>query len=647
MPVRTSASTAWGPRLFVAVVAGWSVYDLCQVAVSWEPYWVPRLVLGYAAALVVAAVVGAVCALDVRILWGLLAATAVAAVAPKLVRFDLAWHLVCLPRALFLLLAAVAIARAVARRSSHAVGPGVGLGSIAAAVFAIYVEPITAVPVVAVVAGLVLVAAAFEPAWLQRSTTVAGLLIPLVVVLVVAQRHTQPPRPELHLAVAAPAAASRPNVILIVLDTVSAHHLAPYGYERVTTPGLDAFVRDHAVRYTEVHSVSSWTLPSHGSMFTGLYPSEHGADYPRPAGQDGDAIGRNTAVRLGLWPAEPLRADVPTLAERLAAAGYQTGAVIGNCGWLNHEFGVDRGFEHYDDRDAFSSMLLLQLAGFYESLNKGSSRRGEAITDLAMRWLDAPGRRRPFFLFMNYMDAHAPYEPPPPYDRTFQTALPGQPQNSRLYDEELRYLDAQVTRFLHALEARSLLDDSVVIITADHGEAFGEHGFWKHDQALYEELIRVPLYVKSAGPSRPGVSDRALTGPDLYRLMLNEVGLPAAEPSSASPIVAEWYQPDAMTAAAITRRDGTPVPLDRDLLVWFDAGLKWIVSSKGAVEAYDLHADPGETHPVDLAAERVEQARARARDWWNAHPPVKRERRASRTLDPAVVERLRNLGYAH
>ena len=85
MPVRTSASTAWGPRLFVAVVAGWSVYDLCQVAVSWEPYWGPRLVLGYAAALVVAAVVGAVCALDARILWGLLAATAVAAVAPKLV----------------------------------------------------------------------------------------------------------------------------------------------------------------------------------------------------------------------------------------------------------------------------------------------------------------------------------------------------------------------------------------------------------------------------------------------------------------------------------------------------------------------------------------------------------------------------------
>ena len=401
-----------------------------------------------------------------------------------------------------------------------------------------------------------------------------------------------------------------------------------------------------------MRSVSSWTLPSHASIFTGLYPSEHGADHPRPSGHDGSKPFDDTpAARLDIEPAEPLRSDVTTLAQRLAANGYQTGAVVANCGYLSHEFGIDRGFEHYDDREAFSSLLLPQLAGFQQGFRKGSSRRAETITDLAIEWIEASERRRPFFLFLNYMDAHAPYEPPSPYDRALDQQQPGDSSNGKrgfnplLYDAELRYLDAHLTRFLRALEARSLLNDTVLVITGDHGEAFGEHGFWRHDKALYEELIRVPLYVKPVGPPQPGVSDRALTGPDLYRLMLAEVGLPDAPANGDSSIVAEWYQSDERTAAALVKRGEATVPFNRDLVVWFDAGLKWIVSSKGDVEAYDLNADPGERHPLSLSTERIEQARARARAWWDAHPPVARDHRRSPGPDPAVLERLRNLGY--
>ena len=369
---------------------------------------------------------------------------------------------------------------------------------------------------------------------------------------------------------------------------------------------------------------------------------------PRPGDKQAPEIPSDLSAK---WPSQPLRGDVTTLAEELSAQGYQTGAIVANAAYLAHEFGVDRGFEHYDDRDGASlpSLLLLQLAGFQAYLRK-QTRSAETINSLALDWLDARAPGRPFFLFLNYMDAHAPYIPPPPYDRAFGNRQPRDPLNpkppirSLLYDRLLRYLDAQVTLFLQALENRSLLSDTVLIIAADHGEAFGEHGYWQHDRALYEELIRVPLYVKPAGPARPGTSDRPITGPDLYGLILEQLGLPVPPRHDDASMIAEWYQSEGITEAEKRRQFATG-PVDRDLLAWFDGGLKWIVSSKGDVEAYDLSADPGELHAIELSADRVEQARAHAQAWWKAHPPVVTAEHAGSAPDPAVMERLRNLGY--
>jgi hypothetical protein len=155
------------------------------------------------------------------------------------------------------------------------------------------------------------------------------------------------------------------------------------------------------------------------------------------------------------------------------------------------------------------------------------------------------------------------------------------------------------------------------------------------------------LYVKSRGTPKPGVSDRVVTSPDLYHLMLAEVGLAGPPAAAQVPIVAEWYQTDAATAAALTERGETTVPLDRDLLAWVDAGTKWIVNSRGHVEAYDLDDDPGELSPLPLSPDDVTQARARARAWWEANPPLPATMRSAAELDPAVIDRLRNLGYVH
>ena len=202
------------------------------------------------------------------------------------------------------------------------------------------------------------------------------------------------------------APADAPNLLLIVLDTVRADHLAPYGYHRVTTPRIDAFANERATRYTRARSAGTYTLPSHASLFTGLYPSVHGADHPRAEGQSG-------VSRWTLRPALGLRPDVPTLAEVLHEHGWRTAAIVANNVFLHHSFGLDRGFERYDDRDtAWTNeyLALAQYAGFALRTGHLLYRDGDEITAEALRWIDGEGAR-PFFLMLNYMDAHAPYMP--------------------------------------------------------------------------------------------------------------------------------------------------------------------------------------------------------------------------------------------
>lgn len=289
------------------------------------------------------------------------------------------------------------------------------------------------------------------------------------------------------------------GVVLVILDTVRADHLSSYGYERQTTPNLDRLARE-GERYDEAFAQSSWTLPAVTSILTGQPPHTHGA-------------GRSQGVNF------PLRDGVKTLAERIAAAGYRTGAFISVI-WCSRDSGLDRGFEYYDHQSTDAS-------------NRGQRIAAEA-TDAALAWLESL-EGQPYFLVVHYFDPHLTYDPPAPYDTMFEPSEEGRiekgfgsagqvvglrrgrltltPAQKRSliarYDGELRYMDEQFGRLRAGLEDLGVWDDSLVVVVGDHGEEFWDHGAFEHGHSHYREMLRVPLIVRRPdGPAGQTISAR-------------------------------------------------------------------------------------------------------------------------------------------
>jgi arylsulfatase A-like enzyme len=376
-------------------------------------------------------------------------------------------------------------------------------------------------------------------------------------------------------------------------------------------------------------------------MLTGLLPAEHGADHPRGAAQ-------------GLKPgvvraAAPLLDGLPTLAELLRARGYRTGAVVANSAYLDYRFGLDRGFEHYDDRPGSyvgEYRALVQMLGFDRRAGQLIYRDARQISEAALEWL--AGGSEPFFLLLNFMDAHSPCLPPPAFQRVFEgQALPadippGQAARLDLYDGSLRYIDREVLRVVDGLRERGWFEGTALIVTSDHGEAFGEHHFWDHAWTLYDELLRVPLYVKPAGVRTHAVEPRPTSLREVFGIALELTRTPAPSAPRHDVPLAEWYcsttNPGIRRWAERVGRD-----LESDLVSWVEAGVKYIVASGGDVEAYDLGLDPGERHPLELSPERQAEALAKARAWWAAHPPLTQ---GAAELDAQTQARMQALGYA-
>jgi arylsulfatase A-like enzyme len=643
-------------RQFSSVAAatafGWCLYDLAVVATTPEPLLARQLLAGIIVAIAVGAIAGLLWGVHRRFFWLTVIVGCGVCVRQFLVSSPSSLAQVWFPRALLLFTLSAGMAAWLSRRFRlRLVTTGLALGAVDAIIVGACVGPYGRRPhigdgtwhawLVLASVGLGLAAVRLPRPWGRLAVT-AAVAMPLVIVSVVAYERAQLERADEPMPSVA-VDPGRPNLVFIVLDTVRADHLAPYGYARVTTPGLDRFVQRCATRYTEAYSTSSWTLPSHGSLFTGLYPSEHGAYHCRTADHG------NVPLCTEVF-AQPLRPDVPTLAERLRANGYETGAIVANVMYLDHRLGFDRGFAHYDDRwgAQFNFLLLPQLAGFLPHLGHSPERSADSITDLAVNWITARSKERPFFLLLNYLDAHFPYLPPPPHDRVFGEEYPLNPYGPPkpmwplLYDRELHFLDEQVTRLLHSIDAQGLMEKTVVIITSDHGEAFGEHGFWRHDRILYEEVLRVPLYVKGVGPCRGATSQAHMTGLDVYHLALRGVGLEAdtfAVPPAK--VLAELHGSPYLKTDPID----PPVDPNRDLLAWMEGRVKWIVSSNDPPEAYDLETDPGEQRNLATDADQVARARDFAAAWWAAHPPIVTSIRHPHVLDAESRDRMRQLGY--
>lgn len=427
--------------------------------------------------------------------------------------------------------------------------------------------------------------------------------------------------------------ATGPDIVVIVLDTVRADRLGVYGYDRDTTPNLDAWAKGARV-YTHMMADGAWTLPSHASLFTGKAPIAHGA--------------HGTSVESGQI-ASPLKLGSPTVARALAQAGWRTAGIAANKGFLERAWQLDQGFELW---------LCEQVRKDRRSV---PYTPGDRITALAEEALSQP-REAPLFLFLNYMDAHAPYIPRQGYVRDVgaidRRVLPygagwealaerlmadRQPVPdavrtwSEAYDSELRWMDEQLGRLLSRLPELGVGDDDWVFILADHGEYLGEHDLVEHSKDLYEPVLHVPLLVKGPGVT-PGRDDTPVQTHDVATMILRAAGLPAL-PDSIETValqVSELYYArhrDLRNARYVRR-------FNRIRRAFRMGDHKLLVGPEGVEEAYDLAVDPGELNPIQGGA-WVDELRV-ARDAWLA---AQTAAPAEKMLKAADEEALRELGY--
>ena len=257
--------------------------------------------------------------------------------------------------------------------------------------------------------------------------------------------------------------APPPNVLLITIDTVRADRIGAYGYAKASTPVLDRLARE-GVRFADATTQAPLTGPAHAALLTGLYPARIGV--------------RDNATT-------PVPDTVTTAAEVFKSRGYRTGGFVGAF-ILTAPYGFAQGFDTFD----------ADFPGFRDGLKLQVQRRGDAVVDAAMKWLETGGTQ-PFFGWVHLYDAHAPYEPPAPFADRFKASP---------YDGEIAYVDACIGRLITTLERTRRLDRTLVAVVADHGESLGEHGEQEHGMFLYEAVLRIPWIMRLPGRAHAGVT---------------------------------------------------------------------------------------------------------------------------------------------
>jgi arylsulfatase A-like enzyme len=390
-----------------------------------------------------------------------------------------------------------------------------------------------------------------------------------------------------------------PDVVLIVLDTVRADHVSCYGYTRPTTPNLDALANT-ADRYAVARSTAPWTLPSHASLFTGLYPFRHRADAAVQNGQFIDAL--------------PLSQDELTLAEALQAEGFRTGAVVANVAYVNQRLGLDQGF---------SSFVLAGAIG-----------EGTKVSTVALDWI-GQSSARPFFLFVNYMNAHRPYDDTPIqgeraaampkpigerssdvidrlYMQVYGSESPPDPvllqKMVDSYDLGIANADLGLGSLIDGLKREGLYDDTLLIVTSDHGEYLGEKDLVEHSKDVYEPALRVPLVVKRPQQHSGRSIEEPISLADVPRIVLG--ALPSAIETKYEgkfPGTAGTHGMFAEIRYSRLKDYNAPwgARFHRERSAMYLENWKLIRSSDGKHELYDLSADPGELR--DLSEEKPEE----------------------------------------
>lgn len=460
------------------------------------------------------------------------------------------------------------------------------------------------------------------------------------------------PAPQLSRARPNPVVARGPSIAVVVLDTVRRDHCSTYGYARDTTPNLSALAA-RGVRFDRAYTSSCWSIPTHASLFTGLLSSQHGADME--------------SFRLG-------RAH-PTLATLFSARGYETAGFSANP-YIAQGTGFSQGFSHFEEawRPATLGRLLVAKQLWRRLARPEVDKGGAAVVAGVERWLETRDKERPYFLFVNFMEAHAPYQDAP---RRFQRAWLDPALGARAIEQlgalthEAQWTGARIEAsalpasldlldgataaadFYLGEVVKALGEDVIVVALSDHGELVGEHSLFGHMTGLYEPLVRVPLVLAGPGLPRGEAVPSLVSVMDLYPTLIHLAGF--AAPASGGVDL----------AGLISGSDGPPAPRlvhaehFRTLTAtqdWYlhrsaeelrsirarraatvGEGVKRVVAEDGTDFGYDLASDAGEERPFAGAATGLPAAVP-----GYAGAPV-----AAPELDAAQIEALKALGYNH
>jgi len=459
-----------------------------------------------------------------------------------------------------------------------------------------------------------------------------------------------------------------PNILLIVLESTRASHLSCYGYHRPTTPHLDGLAAE-GVLYEQAISSAPWTLPSHASLFTGLYTSQHDTCFGRPY----------------------LNRQVVTLAEMLRQRGYRTAAFSTNP-WVSEEFGFDRGFETF--------RWAVRTLEWLHPLFPTETKLEKVIRYLRDPWYPVSWRNnrllqdwitgaqdggQPFFVYTLYFDPHYPLRPRPPYAAQFlgdrhrrwwwvnkdpDRYMAGAARMTDddfeiltgLYDSRLASMDAILGQLIGFLRQARILDEMLLFIVADHGENLGEHGLMSHQYCVYDTLLHVPLVIRYPPLFPAGMRVAAQVQPlEIFTTVMDVLGIErqeipndvrgrslVPEKLAAAPLpftIGEYLAPNLERMRRLYP-DRDLSRFDRALHALRREGYKYIWTSDGQPELYDLAVDPGERE--NLVGQKpglVAEMQAQLDEWLaTIHPPEAAQPEAAE-MDETVVQRLRALGY--
>jgi arylsulfatase A-like enzyme/tetratricopeptide (TPR) repeat protein len=404
------------------------------------------------------------------------------------------------------------------------------------------------------------------------------------------------------------AVPGKANLLVVTIDTLRADRVGAFGYKGARTPSMDGLAR-RGVLFSRAYSHVPLTLPSHCSLFTGVLPLTHGV--------------RDNGERLRSTPV--------TLAEIARGQGYATAAVVGAFP-LDSRFGLDRGFETYDD--LYGSRNRVQDMAFVE-------RRAEEVNRKAEEWIRAHGRE-PFFMWVHYFDPHAPYDPPPPFDKDFA---------GREYDGEIAYADACLGKLMKVLEDSGRGGDTLVVLTSDHGEGLGAHEEKTHGIFIYDPTLHVPLIIAGPGPLPPGRTVEAQVGlSDVLPTVLDLMGWPAQRDMPGRSLVPMMARPGAggegssertlyiESMAPLLGRNWAPLRGVRTS--------EWKYIDAPTAELYDLKSDPAETVNIhDSRPEIVRRLRGDMETVIKRQAALPLDTGQGPALDREARQKLQSLGY--